>query len=232
MEYHQEVLNRATGQIETRSLGEWITVTELGRRHGVGPRKVRAILHHMGVLGREGRSYRLPRDLVESGIGRRHDRPKSGHSFDVISPEGRRLIDSMWSETVEDYEADCRKNSSVQPIRDALAAFKSTRTDELGTAGEVRWIEDHFPGTLHKTIAEVLEVSPALVTRHTKQRAAQIEHCKRMRGRDLLALGTVNAWQTLTGADLLRYHLSKPGFDVEGLAAVGPRGEVERGEAL
>lgn len=181
MEYHHEVLDRATGRLETKSIGDWITVTELGQRHGVGPRKVRAILHHMGVLAKEGRSYRLPRDLVETGIGRRHDKPKSGHAFDVISPKGQRLIDTMWSQTVEDYEADCRKNSLVQPIRDALAAFKVNRTDDLGTAGEVRWIEDHFPGTLHKTIAEVLEVSPALVTRLMKQRAAQLDHCKRFR---------------------------------------------------
>jgi hypothetical protein len=181
MEYHQEVLDRATGRLETKSIGDWITVTELGQRHGVGPRKVRAILHHMGALAKEGRSYRLPRDLVASGIGRRHDKPKSGHAFDVISPEGQRLIESMWSQTVEDYEADSRKNSLVQPIRNALAAFKATRTDDLGTAGEVRWIEDHFSGTLHKTIAEVLEVSPALVTRHTKERAAQLAACKRMR---------------------------------------------------
>ena len=232
MEYHQEVLDRATGRFESKSIGEWITVTEIGQRYGIGPRKVRAILHHMGVLAKEGPSYRLPRNLVESGIGRRHDKPKSGHAFDVISPEGQRLIDSMWSRTVEDYEANCLTDRSVQPIRDALAASKATRTDELGTAGEVRWIEDHFPGTLYKTIAEVLEVSPALVTRHTKQRAAQIEHCKRMRGRDLLALGIGNAWQTLTGADLLRYHMSKPGFDVGGLAAGGRSGEVERGKAL
>jgi hypothetical protein len=181
MEYHQEFLDRATGCIETKSIGEWITVTELGHQHGVGPRKVRAILHHMGVLAKEGRSYRLPRDLVVSGIGRRHDKPKSGYAFDVISPRGQSLIGSMWSETVEDYEADCQKNRLVQPIRDALAAFKANRTDELGTAGEVRWIEDHFPCTLHKTIAEVLEISPALVTRHMNQRASQLDHCKRMR---------------------------------------------------
>lgn len=181
MEYRHEVLDRATGRLEAKSIGDWITVTELGQRHRVGPRKVRAILHHMGVLAKEGRSYRLPRDLVESGIGRRHDKSKSGHAFDVISPKGQRLIDAMWSHTVEDYEADCRRDRSVQLIRDALAAFKANRTDDLGTAGEVRWIEDHFPGTLHKTIAEVLEVSPALVTRHMQQRAAQLDHCKRFR---------------------------------------------------
>ncbi|KQU51989.1 hypothetical protein ASG72_10920 [Bosea sp. Leaf344] len=85
----------------------------------------------------------------------------------------------MWSETVEDYEADCQKKRLVQPIRNASAAFSATRTDELGTAAEVQWIEDHFPGTLHKTIAEVLKVSPALITRHMNQRVAQLGQCKR-----------------------------------------------------
>jgi len=47
MHYTAEVLDRATGDLKEVSLGEWITVTELGELYGVGRRKVRSILHHM-----------------------------------------------------------------------------------------------------------------------------------------------------------------------------------------
>jgi hypothetical protein len=170
MEYHQEVLDRTTGRLETKSIGDWISVTELGELYGVGSRKVRAILHHMGVLGQEGRRYRLPRYLVEDGIGTRHDKPRSGYPFDVISPEGQDLVASVWAETVEDYEADCRKDRAVPLIRDSLAAFKTTRANPMTSQEEVCWIVDHFRDTPHRTIAEILEVSPALVIRYVKKR--------------------------------------------------------------
>lgn len=163
MEYHQEILDRATGRLETKSIGEWITVTELGAQYGVGPKKVRAILHHMGVLAQEGRRYRLPRHLVEAGIGIRHDKPKSGHPFDVISPKGQDLIASVWYEAAEDYAADCRKDRSVLLIQTAIDIFKARRLSPMTTQEDVCWVLDHFPDTAHRTIAEILEVSPALV---------------------------------------------------------------------
>ena len=170
IEYHQEVLDRATGRLETNSIGEWITVTELGQRHGVGKKTTRAVLHHMGVLAQEGRRYRLPYHLVQAGIGLRHDNPKSGYPFDVISPEGQRLIASVWCETVEDYETECRKDTEVPVIRASLAAFKATRLCPMDTRQEVYWVLDHFPDALLQTVALALEISPALVSRHTAER--------------------------------------------------------------
>lgn len=171
MEYHQEVLDRATGRLETKSIGEWITVTELGERHGAGTKKTRAILYHMGVLAQEGRRYRLPRHLVEVGIGLRHDNPKSGYPFDVISPAGQSLIASVWSETAKDYEADCREDAEVPLVRASLAAFKATRLSHMDTRQEVYWVLDHFPDTLLQTVAAALEVSPALVSRYVAERS-------------------------------------------------------------
>ena len=103
MLYTQEALDRTTGHLVQVSLGDWITVTELGQRYGVSPRQARAILHHMGLLQPERGRYRLPRQAVEKGLGLRHDRPRSGHPFDVISPLGQQLIAEVWAETVADY---------------------------------------------------------------------------------------------------------------------------------
>jgi ribosomal protein S25 len=55
MNYTAETLDRATGELKEVSLGNWITVTELGERYGVGPKQVRTILHHMGLLQSEDR---------------------------------------------------------------------------------------------------------------------------------------------------------------------------------
>lgn len=188
MQYHQEVLDRATGRLETKSIGDWITVTEVGQRHGVGPKKVRAILHHMGVLAQEGRRYRLPHHMVEAGVGMRHDRPKSGHPFDVISPMGQDLIASAWSETVTDYEEDCRKEAEVPIIRASLSTFKATRLSPMDTRQEVYWVLDHFHDTLLQTAAAALEVSPALVSRLVSERRSRKEVLCRRRGEPLAEL--------------------------------------------
>lgn len=179
MEYLREVLDRGIGQLTTQSMGDWITVTELGQHYDVGPRKVRAVLHHIGVLGREGQRYRLLRRLAVQGIGHRHDFPRSGRAFDVISPKGQKLIASTWSQAVRDYEAESGAVAMVAGIRSALEAFKSGRNSQLGTAGEVRWILDHFRDARFDVVAKALEVSPALVTRYAKQRSDQIEYWKR-----------------------------------------------------
>ncbi|WNJ91769.1 hypothetical protein [Bosea sp. 685] len=173
MEYHQETLDRPTGRLETKSIGNWITITELGAGYGVGPRTTRLVLHHMGVLAQEGQRYRLPRDLVEDGIGLRHDRPKSGHPFDVISPVGQNLIATVWAEAAADYAVKSQRVEHVQMIRDALALFKETRLTPLDTRQETYWVLDHFPNLQHQTLATALEVSPALVSRYVKQRSAK-----------------------------------------------------------
>lgn len=170
MEYHQEVLNRATGRLETKSIGEWLTVTEFGARHGVGPKRTRAILYHMGVLAQEGRRHRLPRYLVEAGIGLRHDNPASGYPFDVLSPKGQALISASWSETADDYDAECRRNVEVSAIRTALTSFRAKRLSPMDTRQEVYWMLDHFPDAMHQTIALAAEVSPALVSRFVAER--------------------------------------------------------------
>lgn len=185
MEYFQEVLDRRTGELQNRRIGDWITISELGLRYGVGRREIRAILHHIGVLALEGRRYRLPRDLVDQGIGQRHDFPRSGHAFDVLSPFGQELVASVWDEAVIDYRAERDREGSVVFIRRALALFKTSRCDDLGTAGEVRFVLDHFEDVQLSTVAAVLDVSPQLISRHASRRGAQRSYIRRWVGRDL-----------------------------------------------
>ena len=179
MEYTTELLDRATGRLQTQSLGDWITVTELGLRHGVGKRVVRAILHHMGVLAQEGRCYRLSRHLVEDGFGMRHDFTRSGHAFDVISPKGQKTIASLWSAALQDYEESQRQSAQVPDIRAALATFRTYRLEPMTAQEEVCWVLDHFPDADHLTVSKVLEVSPALVSRYAKKRAKDHAACER-----------------------------------------------------
>jgi len=171
MEYQQEHLDRTSGSLEHISIGEWITVTELGANHGVGPKKTRAILHHIGVLAHEGRRYRLPWNLVTAGIGLRHDRPKSGYPFDVISPKGQGMIASAWSGAADDYQHEGQQQPLVVRVRADLDAFKACRRDTLDTRQEVVWVLDHFPDVLHQTAAMALEISPALVSRYATSRS-------------------------------------------------------------
>ncbi|UZF91740.1 hypothetical protein [Bosea sp. NBC_00550] len=189
MEYAQEVLDRTTGQLKTQSLGDWITVTELGLRHGAGKRSVRAVLHHMGVLAREGRCYRLSRHLVEVGFGMRHDFPRSGHAFDVISPKGQETIASLWSAAVQDYQESQKQSSLVPDIRAALVTFATDRLEPMTAQEEACWVLDHFQDVDHLTIAKVLEVSPALVSRYAKKRAKDRAACER-RKQDVLPVNT------------------------------------------
>lgn len=179
MEYQQEVLDRATGRLETKSIGEWTTITELGERYGVGPKTTRLILHQMGILAKEGVRFRLPRSLVDAGFGLRHDKPKSGYPFDVFSPHGQAVIDQGWLDARADYEKECRNDGEVAEVRSALNAFKASRQEALDTRQATYWVLDHHPKLLLKTVATVLEVSPALVTRYSKARKARKDALRR-----------------------------------------------------
>ena len=172
MLYVQETLDRTTGLLTTNIIGEYITVTELGEKYRVGPRRVRAILHHMGVLAAEGRRYRLPRVFVERGLGFRHDNPRSGHPFDVLSPKCQALIAEAWDDTVDDLDSEA--TPTMSRAKAELDAFRATRRRELETQEAVSWLCDNHPRLLHRQIADILGVTAQLVSKFTKLRAKQI----------------------------------------------------------
>jgi hypothetical protein len=143
--YTEEVFNRSTGELETISLGHWVTVTELGELHGVGRLQVRSILRQLDFLGVEGggryQRHRITRWAVDRGYGKRIEcSARVMRPFDVISPAGRAWIDERWSAT---EEAVC-------------------------------WLIDHFDKLSQEQIGEILDVSRQLVSRYQNTRSKQI----------------------------------------------------------
>lgn len=171
MLYVQETLDRQTGSLATDTIGDYITVTELGNKYGVGPKRVRVILHHMGVLAAEGRRYRLPQAFAQHGLGVRHEKPRSGHPFDVLSPKCQALIAEAWDDTITDLNREV--TPTVRRAKTALDAFCSTRCRQLNTQEAVCWLCDHHPRLLHRQISDILGVTPQLVSKFVKLRAKE-----------------------------------------------------------
>lgn len=184
MNYTAEVLDRTTGDLKEVSLGDWITVTELGEQYGVGSKKVRSILHHMGLLQSEGQHgrYRLTLHAVEQGLGKRIDKAKNSKwPFDVISPEGQRLIALVWRETVTDFERERLSEPIVRSADAALQAFKAQRSSALETQQEVCWLLDHYRDLSLQQIADLLGVQRPLVSRYANLREKQREFHRRQK---------------------------------------------------
>lgn len=187
MHYSSEELDRSTGELITVSLGDWRTVTEVGRLHGAGPRRTRQVLVHMGFLAPEGSRYRLPLDHVAKGWGKRLKHGSTGRPFDVISPLGQELIGRAWDDTLTDLEADEGGEPEVAEASAALETFVAGRPGGLDTEGRVRWLLDHFPALDTQQVADVVCVSRQLVERYAKRRAAQLDTLKATKVADLPA---------------------------------------------
>lgn len=166
MFYVEERLDRRTGDLLQSSIGEWITVTELGEQHGVGRKTVRAILHHMGVLQREGRSYRLAFSFVKRGLGKRIDHSQSGYPFDVLSPALQTMIAKAWDDVTADYEACRVAEAGVCGARNRLAAFEARRSRPMQTQEQVCWLLDHLPSLTMEAVAAIVEIDRGLVSRY------------------------------------------------------------------
>ena len=174
MLYSTNTLDRATGEMVSTSLGEWLTVTEVGRLHGAGPRRTRQVLVHMGFLAPEGRRYRLPLEAVAKGCGKRLKNPSTGQPFDTVSPEGQRLVALGWADAAADLEAEERGEPEVVEASAALESFAAHRTTGLDTEGRVRWLFDHFPDLDPRQVAEAVCVSRQLVERYAARRKEQV----------------------------------------------------------
>jgi hypothetical protein len=176
MEYTTQELDRSTGDLKTVSLGEWFTVSELAEHYGVGKKRFRIILHHMGLLGQEkdGR-YMLFLDTIKKGLGKRL-KGKEGYPFNVLSPMCQSLIAEAWKDTVADLEADeaLAVNEHTKSARQALDLFKAARPErEWTTREEVSWLAYYHPWLSHRQIAEVLDISQVMVSRYLRQAEAQ-----------------------------------------------------------
>lgn len=179
MEYTSEVLDRSTGDLKIITLGNWITVTELGKQHGLGSRKIRSILHHLGMLQPEKKRLRLTPKAVALGYGKRHDNPKKiKHPFDVISPMGQKVVAQNLGWVTEDMDQEKRSKPQIQVASQALEGFKGQCQSEMTTQMEVCWLRDHFPKLTQDEIAAVIYIPQSLVNRYARLQERQREYAR------------------------------------------------------
>jgi hypothetical protein len=200
VEYVEHRLDRRSGALATVSLGDWITVTELGQRYDVGPRKVRIILREMKFVYIPGdapkAAHRISPWAIETSYGLRHERRKGvKHAFDVISPAGQAWIEERWA----DAQAVVESRSSalkIQVARRELDEFKVSRNRmSMKVQEQVCWLADHIPRLTHDDMAIVLDVSQPIVSRYMakrdderrkarERRAETLQEVQRHDGRD------------------------------------------------
>jgi hypothetical protein len=185
MQYTSTVLDRRTGELVSVDLGDFLTVTELGATLGLSPRKTRKVLHVLGLVEPEGGrgNYRLTRDAVNKGYGKRHDRPKHGkYPFDVLSPAGQKLVADGLDVALAQLED--RRVPKAQELRWSLEAYQAWRRAEKLSAMtlqmEVCWLADHFRDATSEEIIAATDGAAGMVrdylgirrSHHERQRAA------------------------------------------------------------
>lgn len=181
MQYTEEALDRSTGELVTRSIGDWITVTELGELYGVSRIRVRAVLRHMDFLyvtgGQAHQRHRLTPWVVQAGYGKFIPAKKASrrYPFDVISPTGQQWICERWAGAVAALDAQASK-PLLSEARAALDAFQQRPgRAPLNAQGQVLWLRDHFRDLTDTDIANVIGVTQQLVSRYTSLQRRQLE---------------------------------------------------------
>jgi hypothetical protein len=179
MLYTTEELDRTTGDLRIVNLGNWVTVSELGKQFGLGAKKIRSVLHHMGMLGSEKGRFRLTHQAVQEGFGKRHDNPKKyRYPFDVISPLGQKVVADNWHWVVTDFDQEKHSKPILREASAALASFKKGRRSEMTTQMEVCWLRDHFPKLTQDEIASLVDIPQSLVNRYAKLQERQKEYLR------------------------------------------------------
>lgn len=176
MRYQMTTCDQWTGELVDVDMGDWITVTEFGKRMGVGPRRVRHILHHAGMLRPEGRHgrFRIPRSLIAKGFGKGIEKPASGRPFDVLSPAAVAVLAREWPTLVSDYDHERGKFDEIVAAREALASAEGAQTEQrLGTKARIWWVRDSFPDLNHEQIGAVVGVQQPRVSKVLKARDEQ-----------------------------------------------------------
>ena len=175
MNYQSEVLDRRTGELVRVDLGEWVTFTELGRAHDLGPRQVRQVLRHLkwvyAPVSLARSAYRFTPEAIEAGLGKHITKSKSGRPFDVVSPVGQSLFAKNLSSALKALSN--RETTKVIEARDALTEFKALRLDksQWTTPMEVSWLAFARPSLSQDDIAQVLGISKQLVSSHLSKQA-------------------------------------------------------------
>lgn len=175
MEYTQEILDRQTGEMLTISMGNWVTITELGEMLGAGPRETRTILRKMEFLQIEDTATksrnRLCPWVVERGWGKRIETNRS-RPFDVVSPQGQAWVAERWQKVGAELHA--AKSALSLKATAALNEYLRTRTSQLPVELQVFWLADYFPTITQVEIASITNVTQPLVHRYLQRRSARL----------------------------------------------------------
>lgn len=176
MEYHQDLLDRATGELVRISIGDWITLTELGSLYRQGPRRVRAILVELGFLVSEGEGrnlrLRLAPWVAQRGWGKRL-RSAKGQPFDVIGPDARRWIAERWDAAVVEF---AELSPLGQTARNHLAAFRDNRKYiDMPVQEQVCWLACYFPNLSQTEKARIIGVTQQVVSKFEGIRTKQLD---------------------------------------------------------
>lgn len=191
MEYFHDALDRGTGEVLRVSMGDWVTLTELGTLKGVGSRQVRAILVELGFLVSEGHGrnlrLRLANWVTERGWGKRQ-RSYRGTPFDVIGPEGRRWIDGRWDDAVGAFSD---LSTLGQTARDHLTAFRDRRKNpDMPVQEQVCWLVYHYPDLSQTEKARIIGVTQQMVSKFEGIRRRQISKLTAQRNAILAPMGS------------------------------------------
>lgn len=179
LHYTEEVLDRRTGELTTISLGDWLTVSELGQLYGQTPRRTRAVLRELGLLyvpaNGNKQAHRVAAWALKEGLAKHHPKSKTvRHPFDVIGPAGQAWIKERWQQGVTALE-EKTTNPTINVARQALAAFKKDRgRSSMPAQQEICWLVDHFPDLGQSDIATILDISQQLVSKFVNVRAKQL----------------------------------------------------------
>lgn len=195
MQYTTEVLHRQSGELVSLDLGVYLTVTELGRSLGQTPRRIRKVLHVLGLAAPEGArgNYRLTFEAVRKGYGKRIDRPKRGrYAFDVISPAGQKVVADNLSQALTEIER--QRVPSARGMSEALETYRAhraaARLSGLTLQGEVCWLADHFPYASAEEIAAATEGAAGKVRKYVGIRRRAVERASSSRQLGLYSLKT------------------------------------------
>lgn len=183
MEYIEEVLDRQTGTLVETSLGNWITISEMASKLGVGKRQIRAILLTLGFLfvaiGSERNRTQLSGWVIDRKWGRRILR-RRGYPFDVINEDAQRWIEERWEAAAAQHNdlADDAQRAKLH-----LGKFISERSDpeSMNAKMQVKWLIDHYPTLTHTEISKIISVTQQRVSVLIKSFEVQMKEKMRLR---------------------------------------------------
>jgi hypothetical protein len=186
MHYKRPVVDLDTGEKAWLELGDHLPLTDVAKELGIGPRRFRHVLLHMGILQKEWdersrqHRHRLTPGAVRSGFGIRHDNKgfqydSDASPFDVLSPVGVQYVRDHLSATLAQLaELPANVRQAVAALDAAAARRLTPMTPEM----KVSWLTHRHPDLTAANIAKALGISEPLAHRYRSRRQNQIRRAE------------------------------------------------------